>query len=201
MNATVGAELCSDYLAICKRAIGTLQRRGVCEWIEREELIAEGCLALSTRKPDTAALAVKIARDAMIDAVRKSERQERGRVEVRAGFGADSADEVSDGDQWDATVHGKQNLQPLNTHPDLWEAMKALPARQYQAITLLFWGQKTLADIASEMGVSFQRVSQIIQDAKRNIHSALENSKPHTVTNVRGKETLRAVLSGRTDVA
>ena len=117
METTATGQVCLNYMAICKRAIGTLQRRGVCGWVERDELISEGCLALSTRNPATEALAVKIARDAMIDTVRKSERRDRGRVEVRAG--ADSADEVSDGDQWDATVYGKQNLQPENTHPNL----------------------------------------------------------------------------------
>jgi len=187
MNATVGAELCSDYLAICKRAIGTLQRRGVCEWIEREELIAEGCLALSTRKPDTTALAVKIARDAMIDAVRKNERRNRGRVEVRAGHGAEvNGDEVPEGDQWDATVYGKQKLQPLNTHPDLWEAMKALPARQYQAITLAYWGGETQAEIAVELGVDQATVSRTLEAAKKSLHACI-NGNPHTVTNTRGK--------------
>jgi RNA polymerase sigma factor (sigma-70 family) len=201
METTAMGPVCLDYLKICQKAIGTLQRRGVCEWLERDELIAEGCLALSMRKPDTEALAVKIARDAMIDTIRKAECRDRGRVEVRVSYGAESADEGSEGDEWDATVYGKQNLQPANTHPDLWEAMKALPARQYQAITLVFWGGKTLADVAGEMGVSFQRVAQIVQEAKKNIHAALENSNPHTVTNVRGKETLRTVLSGGTEEA
>ncbi len=77
---------------------------------------------------------------------------------------------------------------PERTHPDLWEAMKALPARQYQAITLVYWGGKTLAEIGVEMGMSLQRVGQIIQEAKKNIHSALENRIPHTLTHVRGKE-------------
>ena len=184
---TVTAGVCLDYMAISRRAIGTLQRRGVCEWLEREELIAEGCLALSTVRPDSEALAVIVARRAMIDAVRKNERRERGRVEVR-GSGTDGAEEASDGDQWDATVYGKQKLQPANTHPDLWEAMKALPAREYQAITLIYWGGKTQADVAVEMGVSRPRVAQIIASAEKKIQNALTNCTPHTITQVRGKE-------------
>lgn len=196
MESTAAGEVCLNYMPICKRAIGTLQRRGVCEWVEREELIAEGCLALSMRKPETEALAVKIARDAMIDTIRKTERRDRGRVEVRAGV--DGTDEVSEGDQWDAAVYGKQKLQPLNTHPDLWDAMKALPAREYRVLTLVYWGGKTLAEIGIEMGVSQPRVSQLIANAKRNIKSALINRDPHTVTKVRGNEAPRAVLSGAT---
>jgi RNA polymerase sigma factor (sigma-70 family) len=199
METTAGA-VCLDYVAVCKRAIGTLQRRGVCEWLERDELIAEGCLALSMRKPDTEALAVKIARDAMIDTIRKTERRDRGRVEVRAGYGAESADEVSEGDEWDATVYGKQNLQPANTHPDLWEAMKALPAREYQVITLTFWGGKTQAEIAVELGVDQATVSRTLESAKKSLGACI-NGDSRTVTSMRGKETLRTVLSGGTEEA
>lgn len=175
-----------DYLGICRRAIGTLQRRGVCAFIERDELIGEGCLALSTAKPATEALAVTIARRTMIDAIRKNEVRERGRVEVRPRRGLDgNGDEVCEGDQWDAVVHGKQNLRPENTHTDLWVAMSALPPQEFRAITLSFWGGRTLTEIGCELGVSFQRVSQIIHSAKKNIQSALENAKPRTITNTR----------------
>jgi RNA polymerase sigma factor (sigma-70 family) len=199
METTATGQVCLNYMAICKRAIGPLQRRGVCEWVERDELIAEGCLALSMTKPETEALAVKIARDAMIDTIRKTERRDRGRVEVRAT--AEGSDEALDVDALDAAVYGKQKLQPANTHPDLWEAMKALPPREYQAITLVYWGGKMLSEIGTEMGVSQPRVSQIIASAKKHLEAALINRNPHTVTNVRGKEAPRTVLSGGTERA
>jgi RNA polymerase sigma factor (sigma-70 family) len=174
-----------NYLTICKRAIGTLRRRGVCEWVERDELVAEGCLALCKSRPDAEALAVIIARRAMIDTIRKSERRNRGRVEVRDDrVDVENVDEVSEGDRWDATIYGKQNLRPVNTHPDIWEAMKALPEREYRAVTLSFWGGKTLLEIADELGVSFQRVAQIIEAAKKNMRLALENCGPHAITKV-----------------
>jgi RNA polymerase sigma factor (sigma-70 family) len=199
MEATAVRPVCLDYVAICKRAIGTLQRRGVCEWVEREELIAEGCLALSAAVPDTEALAVTIARRAMIDTIRRTERRERGRVEVRASC-SDCADEASDGDRWDATVHGKQGLQPVNTHPDLWEAMKALPAREYQAVTLFYWGGKTQAQIADAMGVDQATVSRTMASANKFLYSCI-NGNSHTITNMRGKEAPRTVLSGGTEGA
>ena len=198
-TATATEQVCLNYMAICERAIGTLQRRGVCEWVERDELISEGCLALSMAKPDAEALAVTIARRAMIDAIRKNERRERGRVEVRAT--AEGSDEPLDGDELDAAVYGKQKLQPANSHPDLWEAMKSLPARQYQAITLTYWAGMSDEAVAVEMGISSQAVDALLKKAQRNIAAGVGIAIPHTITNVRGKETLRTVLSGGTEEA
>jgi RNA polymerase sigma factor (sigma-70 family) len=197
MSGTDAVEVRVDYLAICKRAVGTLQRRGICEWIEREELISEGCLALSAAKPDKDALAVKIARDAMIDTIRKHERRERGRVEVRSGYCSENPDAVSDGDQWDATVHGKQNLQPVNTHMDLWEAMKALPYRQYQAITLAFWGGMSESSIGGELGITQQAAHALLEKAKKNLREGVVISTSHTVTNVRGERSSAGRPIGR----
>jgi RNA polymerase sigma factor (sigma-70 family) len=170
-------------MAICKKASRALARQGVCE---RDELMAEGCLALSMRKPDTEGLAVKIARDAMIDLLRKSERRNRGRVEVRSGHYAEvNGWDVSDGDQWDATVYGKQKIQPVHTHPDLWEAMKALPEREYRAVTLFYWGGMTQEEIAVEIGIDQQSVSRILKSALKILHTCV-NGDSRTVTN-RGK--------------
>lgn len=83
-------EVCVDYLAACRRAIGSLSRSGLLAvsghkfLIERSELVSEGCLALSALRPNTEALAVTVARRAMIDALRKQGRRERGRVQVRS---------------------------------------------------------------------------------------------------------------------
>jgi len=66
--------------------------------------------------------------------------------------------------------------------------MKALPAREYQAITLIYWGGKTQADVAVEMGVSRPRVAQIVASAEKKIQNALTNRTPYTITQVRGKE-------------
>ena len=198
MEETAAGPVRLDYLALCKRAIGTLQRRGVCGWVDREELIADGCLALATRNPTTEALAVKVARDAMIDTIRKTDRRERGRVETRTN--PEGSDEALDGDELDVAVYGKQNLQPVNSHPDLWDAMKALPAREYQAITLVYWGRKTQAEVATEMGVDQATVSRILASANKSLQACI-TGKPHTVTSMRGNEVPRAVLSGGTEAA
>ena len=180
-----GQSVCLNFETICQKAIGTLQRRGVCSWIDRDDLMSEGYVALSANNPDTEALAVTIVRRAMIDAIRKNERRERGRVEVR-GCGED-ADEMSDGDQWDATVHGRENLQPMNVQADLSESLKALPGRQYQALALAFFGGMTVAETGAEMGISGTAARSLIEKAKKNIRRGVAISEPHTITKVGGK--------------
>ena len=97
-------------------------------------------------------------------------------------------------------MYGKQNLRPVNSHPDLWDAMKALPAREYQAITLAYWGGKTQVEIATEMGVDQATVSRILESAKKSLWACI-NGKPRGITKLRGKEVPRAVLSGGTEAA
>lgn len=189
METTVSGAVRLDFMAICARSVGTLQRRGVCRFVERDEMISVGCLALVEAQPETEALAVIVARRSMIDLVRRSERRTRGRVEVRAGHGSDvNGGEVADGDQWDAVIHGKQRLQPERCNPDLWEVLKALPVRQYQAVVLIFWAGLTEAAAAVEMGVNQSTVSRVIKEAKKTIGSCI-NSKVRAITYMRGKET------------
>lgn len=190
METTATGQVCLNYMAICKRAIGTLQRRGICEWVERDELISEGCLALSMRNPADEALAVKIARDAMIDTIRKAERRERGRVEVRG-----AVEDAPEGDRWDTTVYGNLNLRPVNTHPDLWDALKTLPARQHQAVTLAYWGGMSETQIGIEMRVSRVAAHALLKKAEINLRTGVSKSDSHTVTKMRGKEAPRAALS------
>ena len=64
--------------------------------------------------------------------------------------------------------------------------MKALPTRQYRALTLYYWGGVTQAEIAVEIGVSQQRVAQILSAAEINLQDVLVNRKPRTVTNMGG---------------
>ena len=172
-----------DHLAICNQAIGTLRRRGVCQWIEREELIAEGCLALIQAQVTDEALGVVVARRAMITAVRRNEVRQRGRETVPAV----RDDEAPAGDPWDVLMYSGARMAPIGRDVELWEFIRALPARQYQAVMLTFWGGLTLSQAAGEMGISFGRVFQILNDAKKNIRVALQNRNSRAMTLV-GKE-------------
>jgi len=49
-------------------------------------------------------------------------------------------------------------------------------ARQYQAVTLTYWGGKTLAETGMEMGVSLQRVAQILDEAKKTFKMLLKTA-------------------------
>lgn len=188
-TATIG--VCLDYQAVAKKAIRPLRAKGVTAYMEAEELLSIGMLAAIQHGTQDEGLAVKVARDAMIDASRRNERANRGRVEIRDGCAGPDGEDISDGDQWDEAIHGKQNLCPANTHPDLWEAMKALSPRQYQAITLKFWGNLTDAAIGEEMGISGRAVGRLIERSIKNINGCVQFPDSRTVTNMRGNESLR----------
>jgi DNA-directed RNA polymerase specialized sigma24 family protein len=99
----------------------------------------------------------------------------------------DPGAEVFDGDAWDDTIYEKQHIQPINARPDLWEAMKALPEREYRAVMLFYWGNMTQAQIAAEIGVDQKTISRDLESAKKLIRECL-NGNPHTTTSMRGKE-------------
>lgn len=122
-----------DHLAICKQAVGTLLRRGVSHWVEKDELIAVGYLALFESGVEDEALAVVVARRQMIDLIRRKEVRQRVR---------------EDCDLEDIRVRESQT-----PRPDVWEAIKVLSPREYQVVVGIFWSDKTQADIAIEMGV------------------------------------------------
>jgi len=188
-----------DYLEICRKASRALARQGVCE---RDELISEGCLALSIRKPDTEAVGVTIARRAMISVLRKSERRNRGRVDVDSvHVGNPDGGELRDGDQWDAAVHRGQHLQPVRPVPDVCEAMRVLPDRQYRAIDLMYWRGMTEEAVGVKMGITQQAVHALLEKAKENLRKGVVISHSRAITIVRGNETQRTVLSGGTEAA
>lgn len=190
-----------DYQGVSRKALGSLRRRAVTQYVEAEELLSVGVLALVEVAPEDEPLAIVIARRAMLKAVSKNTVRQRGRVDVREGHGATvDGEEISAGDQWDETVYGKQNIQPEGIRHDLWEAMRALPAREYRAVTLYFWGGKSQAYIADEMAVSQMTVSRLLENAKRLMGECLKPDA-HRITNMRGNETQRTVLSGRKDAA
>jgi RNA polymerase sigma factor (sigma-70 family) len=186
-----------DYQDVSHKALGSLRRRAVTEYIEAEELLSVGVLALVEAAPTDEALAVVIARRAMIDAVRRNERRERGRVWP-------VMEDVTEDDDLDALdtlmSSGGRALAPATVHADIWEVMKALPAREYQIVTLHFWGGKSQAAIAIELGVSQMTVSRSLENAK-NLMAECLNGKFHPITNTRGDGTQRTVLSGRKDAA
>ena len=182
MESTVTGGVREHFEEICKRAVGQLGRKGVFHWVERDELISTGYLALAAldTEPDEA-LAVIVARRAMIGAVRKNERRNRGRV--------DDPIEALPG----------VRLRPEGAHVDLWEAMKALPSRQYQAVMLTYWGGQSESAVAVEMGVSHQAVHALIEKAKINIRMGVAIPLPRAITNMRGTEARRTALSSRAE--
>lgn len=180
-----------DYLAICEQAVGTLGRRGVYRWIERDELISEGCLALSTRNPGTEALAVKVARDAMIDAIRRNEVRQRGRQYPNARDSRDGGDDEQGGspspeDALERLVYAGFIPRP-DRDGDLWDQINALPERQREAVFLTYWGGLSDTEAAVRLGVSRQSVDALLKRAQKKLREDVAMGKTRTVNKVEGK--------------
>jgi RNA polymerase sigma factor (sigma-70 family) len=179
--------LLSEYPAINK-AIGTHRRRGVPSYIDQDELISAAALALAELGPADEGLQVTVAKGAMVDAIRRNEVRNRGRIAVRKGIVFElKQEDRSIEEMWNWTVFGSQNLRPEPPEYDLWEAMKALSPEQYRAITLFFWGHKTQKEIAAEMGVNQATVSRILKSAKKLLYSCITRN-PRAVTKLEGEE-------------
>jgi RNA polymerase sigma factor (sigma-70 family) len=188
MKTTAAVDVCLDYVAICNQAIGTLGRRGVFRYVERDELMSIGCLALVTQEIREEALAVTVARRAMIGAIRRNEVRQRGRVVVNTDFrlGSPGRQRLSVGDQWDRVIYARKTLSPVARDIDLWEAIKALPPRQYRVVVMHFWGNVTQAEIAEEIGISQQAVAKILAAAKRSLRQVV-NGGVRAMNNTEGE--------------
>lgn len=159
-------EACLDHLAVCRRALVAIRRNGLASWIEPEELIAAAALALVRENVKDEALAFTVARSSMLMSIRSASVRRRNRddvedIEAVAGSGS-----------------------PMASGPDLnlWEAVKALPPREYRAVTLHFWANRTYAEIGDELGISAPRVSQIISAAKKILRVALNKRNSQAIT-------------------
>ena len=170
-----------DYLAICERAIGTLARRGVCHYIERDELVSVGYLAIISAGVTDEALAVTVARRAMFNLIDHSAVRSSRAESVSTPDG-----ETPYGDEWDALIYSRAKIAPANHSIDVWEAMKALPPKQFTVIMRIFWGNETQAAVAEDMGVSQPMVVKILNAAKKNLRQVI-NGKPQLITLLEGK--------------
>lgn len=188
-----------DPTALSRLAYKRIGRRGLRVGLEAEELVSTGRAAIIAARVTDAPLAVKVAQNAMFDSIRKTIVRERGRVRVRHGDSyCCEGEQPSVGDMWDSTVHHGQHLRPAAEHYDVWEAMKALPPRQYRAIVLTFWNGMSDEGVAIEMGISSQAVDSLLRKAKINLKQGVGMRTVQTLTHVRGEESRRAVLSSRT---
>ena len=181
-----------DYLAISKQALGGLQAQGVCRYVEAEELVSRGVLAILEARATEEPLAVVIARNRMCDAIDSNEVRTRGRVPVREGHAlACDGEEPSVGDMWDETIHHGQNLQPEAPQVDLLDSLSALPPRQYRAVVLTYWGGMSYAEVGKSMGIKPRTVKYLLTEAKKNIANTLPFSKSQPMTSIEGKEAKR----------
>ena len=72
----------------------------------------------------------------------------------------------------------------------LWEALKALPPRQYRAVVLVYWVGLSEEEAAAEMGIVRTTVEYLIGRAEENIKKILGtpvNSRPPERISKRGE--------------
>jgi RNA polymerase sigma factor (sigma-70 family) len=62
---------------------------------------------------------------------------------------------------------------PESAHLPLWEAIKTLPPRQYQAVVLTFWGGLAQEEAAREMGITHKAVDFLLDRAVINLRNIL----------------------------
>jgi len=175
--------LIKNNLAIVSRVVGREMARGVVPWVDRSDLedVAQMALVEAAGKFRVGscpfgAFAYREVRTAVLMELRRLRVRFRGRAEMPEHV----------------------DLQPEAAHRlELYDALAALPPRQYQAVMLTYWGGNrsiecatgddtpsgmTLEQVGEEMGVSFGRVAQILRAAQKNLREALQNSVPQTRT-------------------
>lgn len=193
-------EVCLDYLAVCRKAAGTLMRRAVCRYVERDELVSEGYMAVLQSGATDEALAVTVARRAMINLIRKTEVRQRDREFVTDVDIAKAAGSVGDAMDW--KIYGARNTdRPEGVRLDIWEALSSLPTVQYRAAVLLFWGNRSQSEIATELGVGQQHVSRILSAMKNNLREICVKRNSQTITNMRGNSATNGAGNGHSIAA
>lgn len=168
-----------DHIKACNKALGTLARRGVLHYIERDELIGIGCLAIVAAGATEEALAVAVARRAMIRGIRRNEAMERNIIARR-----DRDGRAYDTRNLDALTYSPVNsgvTSELNEKV-LAAARESLTAHQYHAFIRTFRDGASQQEIAAELGIDRSTVSRIISTAKRSIRRVVSQSHMYGVT-------------------
>jgi RNA polymerase sigma factor (sigma-70 family) len=112
--------------------------------------MSEGRAAILESGAKDEPLAIAVAHRRMVDYLRKESRRQRDR-------------------DWPAV----QDTEPDGTNAALWEAMKALPARQYTAIHLQGWMGCSCEEIAERMGITPRSVEGLLSRARKFIKEFL----------------------------
>jgi RNA polymerase sigma factor (sigma-70 family) len=151
--------------------------------MDPDDLQSIGTLAILKSGTEDEALAVRVAKCAILNALDANTVRERGRVEVRKGHHFElNGDDVSFGEALDRTVwdgsgyfdFGLSEIREYDMHQKVVQAMHGMPEGEFIALTLYFWSGWTQARIAAELGISQRAVSKRIDSAKKHIREVLK---------------------------
>lgn len=171
---TQAEELIGNNLSIISRVVGREMARGVMPWVDRSDLedVAQMALVEAAAKFRDGgcpfeAFAYKTVRGAVLNELKALSVRNRGRAEMPADI--------------DRQADSGQRL-------ELYDALAALPPRQYQVVMLTYWGGNrsaecstgddtpsgmTQAQIAEALGVDQKTVSRDLDAAKKTLRACL----------------------------
>ena len=75
-------------------------------------------------------------------------------------------------------VETAAGVSPSEVDPDLWDAVRSLPARQREAIVLRYVVDLEQHEIADAMGVTAGTVASTLHAARARLHTALGGADP-----------------------
>jgi RNA polymerase sigma factor (sigma-70 family) len=192
----------TDALDLSLRAVNRLRRTGVGNYMDWRDLQSIGALAIVESGESDEALCVWIARCAVLNALDANTVRERDRTPVNKGKVFDvRGEDVSEWEMWDFTVYGKGKLRPEESATDVWEILNVLSGREYSVVAMHFWDGLGQEKIAESLAVDQSTVSRVMASAKRKIREECIKRQSQLINDMRGEETRRAVLSGRTEDA
>jgi RNA polymerase sigma factor (sigma-70 family) len=149
----------ADHLDIVARVVRHECARGLMPWVDKSDLedVAQLALVEASRNfqgGDFKAYGYRCVRNAVLLELRRAQHHFGDRGEM-----PEDCDQQSDS----------------GCRPDIYEALKALPPREYRVVMLFYWGGKSQSEIAGELSVSQPRVAQILAAAQKNLRTVLIN--------------------------
>ena len=166
-----------ELLPMVRRVVKRI-KRSLPYWAEEDELVGCASLALwqkGTRM--TAALARKIIENTIIDVARKEEVRRRDRYEPEFSR---EAPEPSDSDN---VLDINEKAPPAGGWFMLWEAIKALPYRQREAVILGYWAGYDAQDTATLMGIGRRAAQRLLARGAESVKNLLGDVRFKGVSN------------------
>jgi RNA polymerase sigma factor (sigma-70 family) len=160
-----------DLLPVVAKAVANLKSK-LPFWADVEDMKSLALIEiLEHGEPMTEALAYLIAKRSLIDWARKEQLRRKGRQEsgVRdTSPGSDPSPEAENIPEYRATA-------AADVFARIWEAVKALPDRQREAMILAYWGGQDTRESGALMGVTDRAVQGLLAKGQVSLKKILDD--------------------------